>query len=285
LRSPWGLGAWDLAHAHEGRGVYLAWWLKKTRGFPYVITRRLQQAPKSRLLTRAAYRSADVIVGISTAAREALEEFLPGSDIGQVASVYSGAPPDDERARNLRAAFVSQSDDILIGHAGALVDRHKGQRVLIEACRRLRGKGYPIRLLMLGEGPDRDALEDEVRDAPWVWLPGEKTPVIDYLGGLDIFCFPSRHEGLGSVLLEAIAAGAPVIASAVGGIPDLIDDERTGLLVTPGDAAALESAIERFINDRAFAKGLAEQAKKSVLGLHTPAKMHDEYCELYRSVR
>ena len=284
LRAPWALGDWDVAHAHEGRGVYLAWWLKKSRTLPYVITRRMQHPPKSRLLTRAVYRNADVLVGISSAACQALGEFSPGKDVHQVPSVCAGAPPNEERALEVRASFVSRADDILIGHAGALVDTEKGQRTLIEACRQLRGKGYPIVLVMLGEGPDREAFEHEVSDAPWIHLAGQKTPVIDYLGALDLFCFPSRHEGLGSVLLEAITAGAPVVASSVGGIPDLIEDEKTGLLVEPDSPKALEEAIERLINDRSFAAELAEQAREVVLPRHTPERMRDDYCTLYRSI-
>jgi len=137
---------------------------------------------------------------------------------------------------------------------------------------------------MLGEGPDRDAFEHEVSDAPWIHLAGQKTPVIDYLGALDLFCFPSRHEGLGSVLLEAITAGAPVVASAVGGIPDLIEDEKTGLLVEPDNPKAMEEAIERLIVNRSLAGDLAEQARKVVLPRHTPERMRDDYCALYRSI-
>jgi glycosyltransferase involved in cell wall biosynthesis len=244
----------------------------------------MQHPPKSRLLTRAVYRNADVLVGISTAACQALGEFLPGKEVHQVPSVYSGDPPDPDRALKIRHSYVSHSEDILVGHAGALVDAHKGQHVLIEACRRLRGRGYPIGLLMLGEGPDREAFEHEVSDAPWVHLAGQKTPVIDYLGALDLFCFPSRHEGLGSVLLEAITAGVPVVASAVGGIPDLIEDEKTGLLVEPDNPKALEEAIERLIVNRSFAVDLAEQARRTVLPKHTPERMRDDYCALYRSV-
>jgi glycosyltransferase involved in cell wall biosynthesis len=244
----------------------------------------MQQAPKSRLFTRAVYRDADKLVGISTAACQALEDFLPGKAAHQVPSVYAGTLPDLDQASKIRRRFASRSEDILIGHAGALVDAHKGQRVLIEACRRLRDRGYPISLLLLGEGPDRAAIEHEVSDAPWVHLAGQKTPVIDYLAALDVFCFPSRHEGLGSVLLEAITAGAPVVASAVGGIPDLIDDRKTGLLVEPGDAKALGEATERLIIDRSLAGELAERAKVTVLPRHTPEGMHDAYCALYRSI-
>lgn len=281
---PWGVGNWSAAHAHEGRGVYLAWWLKKARGLPYVITRRVQHPPKRRVLTNCAYRDADALVGISSASCRALKSFVPNRQIHRVPSVHSGEQASPGAASAIRRRYVEGPDSILIGHAGALVDSHKGQSLLVEACKQLRSNGLEVVCLFLGEGQDRPRLERMARGHDWIHLPGYVHDIQDHLASLDIFAFPSRHEGLGSVLLEAMAAGCPIVASEVGGIPDIIQSEKTGLLVPPGNVVSLVEALESLIAEPNTRRILPKKALATINTKFSPREMFLRYTELYLSL-
>lgn len=268
LLSPWMIGVWDVSHAHEARGVYLAWWLKRLRGMRYVVTRRMQQPPKNRAITRRAYQQADRLVGISSAACAAVQSFCPQQTVHRIPSSHSSRTPQPAASADIRRQLISEPDATLIGHAGALRDAHKGQRVLIDAVQRLRARGYPVELVFFGEGADRESLERETSGFTWVRFVGQVSPIQDYLGALDLFAFPSRHEGLGSVLLEAMLAGVPVVATRVGGIPDLIVDSTSGLLVEPNNAAALSDALASLIDEPDLARQLSNH------GLHVAESMN-----------
>jgi len=277
---PHGIGRWQVAHAHEGRGVYLAWWLKWLRGMPYVVTRRMQQPPHDRIFTRRAYQDADRLIGISAAACESMQSIAPNQKIERIPSAHSGQPVASAASAAIRRALAPGRASTLIGHAGALRDSHKGQRILIDAGKKLRARGYAIEIVFFGEGRDRDALERETNDLEWVRLVGHVAPIQDYLGALDIFAFPSRHEGLGSVLLEAMLAEVPIVATRVGGIPDLIIDASSGLLVEPDDPEALCIAIATLIEDPNFARMLTKEGMAIARSMDARS-MSERYAEIY----
>ena len=97
-----------------------------------------------------------------------------------------------------------------------------------------------------------------------VHLLGHRDDIEACLAGMDLFVLPSLNEGMGRALIEAMAAGLPVIASRVGGIPSVIDHERTGLLVPPGDAGALADALRRLLDRPEWATQLGMAASRSV---------------------
>lgn len=281
LIRPFGIGRWGVTHAHEARGVYLAWWLKKLRQTPYLITRRMQQAPKSHLLTKAAYAQADALVGISSAACRGIKSFLPGANVLRIPSAHSGQLASLTAAQEIRARFSENSESILIGHAGALVDEDKGQSLLIKAAQALRADGYPVVLILLGEGRDRLIFEEAAQGYSWIHMPGQVSPIQDYLKALDFFVFPSRHEGLGSVLLEAMAVRCPIVASDVGGIPDLIEHNETGLLVPANSPDQLQHTIAYLIEDKARAKALAENGFQKAKTIFSSDNMSRAYMDCY----
>ncbi|RAR59572.1 glycosyltransferase involved in cell wall biosynthesis [Onishia taeanensis] len=269
----------DVVHAHDAKAVHWAGLHRWRHGVPYLLTRRVDAPVKDKLSNRLFYRGAARRVAISSLIKRQLE----ARDWGEVAlipSALSGLKADPAQAKALRADFPGK---YLVGHVGALVDRHKGQRVLIDAARRLQRTQPDLQVLFFGQGEDAEVLETEAADLANVTFMGFRDNIGDYLPGLDLFAFPSRNEGLGSVLLDVMDAGVPIVASRVGGIPDIVHDDDTGLLVPPGDAEALATAIACLHDDPARAQRLAVGASAQ-LDRYTPKAMADAYWRLYRDM-
>ena len=271
-----------VVHAHEARAVQVAWWLKQRYGYPYVITRRMQTPPKPRPLTLRAYRGAAAHIGISRAACLSIKSYLADSDPLLISSVHSNPEHDTEKSQQIRVKLIGQQK-YLIGHAGALVDRHKGQSLFIRTVIELQNRGVPIAGILMGEGPDRDSLEALASGTPDLRFLGQIEDIHNHLGALDAFVFPSFYEGLGSVLLEVMMCNVPVVASSAGGIPDLVTHESTGLLVPPGDQKALVAAVKRVLEDRHLANSIAANAFNMAKG-KSPSVMTDNYEMLYKKV-
>ena len=128
----------------------------------------------------------------------------------------------------------------------------KGQEVLIRAASELIRRGEKIFLVLLGDGELRRDLEElslRLDIAEFVRFLGWQPDVARVMAAFDIFCLPSRNEGMGKVLVEAMAMGKPIIASSVGGIPDIVRSGENGILVPVGDAAAWAEAIIRLCRD------------------------------------
>ncbi len=151
----------------------------------------------------------------------------------------------------------------------------KGHRYLIAACQQLQARHVDFRLLLVGDGHDRPALEDQVAAAGLtarVAFLGEKTrpEVVAMLRRADTLVVPSvptaegRREGIPVVLMEAMACGLPVVASGISGIPELVEDGHSGLLVPPATPAALAEALERLYHDSALRQRLGQAGREKV---------------------
>lgn len=273
------LGPTDLVHAHEAKGVHWAWLHHRFTGTPYLITRRVDTPVKDKAINRLCYRQAACRVAISRLIQSQLEARGWGC-VERIPSAHAGLSADTEKTAAWRADYP---DKFLVGHAGALVDRHKGQRVLLKAARRLADEAPDIHVIFLGDGADAQALRQESADLANVEWLGFKENIADYLAGLDAFAFPSRNEGLGSVLLDVMQLDVPIIASQVGGIPDIIEHETTGLLFSPGDADALADGLLRLKAEPELRRRLCRQASER-LGTYRPRAMADAYMRLYRKL-
>jgi colanic acid/amylovoran biosynthesis glycosyltransferase len=152
----------------------------------------------------------------------------------------------------------------------------KGQTYLIEACRLLAGQGIDVRCRLIGGGPDERALRAQVEHAGLtesIVLAGPRTrqQIVEELRRADALVAPSvptragRREGIPVVLMEAMSTGLPVVASAISGIPELVEDEVSGVLVPPRDAAAIARALRRLTADPALRERLGRAARSRVL--------------------
>jgi glycosyltransferase involved in cell wall biosynthesis len=148
-------------------------------------------------------------------------------------------------------------------------------------------RGRPIEAVFVGDGPDRRAVEEEVRRLGLesvVELLGERDDVPELLARADVFVLSSHSEGLPISILEAMATGLPVVASNVGGVAEVVVDGGTGLLVPPGDAQSLATAIERLLEDPALCRRFGEAGRIRVAEHFDQAAVQQAHLDLYRRV-
>jgi glycosyltransferase involved in cell wall biosynthesis len=151
----------------------------------------------------------------------------------------------------------------------AAMSARKGQALLLDALADLRAQAVDVRLTIVGDGPERGALEAQARAlgvADRVAFEGAVAHqrIASYLHRADVFCLPSYAEGVPTVLMEAMASGLAVVATRVYGIPELVEDGRSGLLVPPGDAGALAEAIARLAENAEMRAALGAAARDRV---------------------
>jgi glycosyltransferase involved in cell wall biosynthesis len=166
----------------------------------------------------------------------------------------------------------------------ARLEAHKDQPTLVRAADRLRRRGPDCEVWLIGEGSRRRELETLIgaQNVPdRVRLLGMRRDVPELVGQLDLFVFATTpDEGLGSALVEAMAAGVPVVASDVGACREVLDDGALGLLVPPGDPVALADAIERVRDEPAAAAARAERARRKAFEVFDAERMAAAYAEV-----
>jgi len=183
-----------------------------------------------------------------------------------------------------RSAFGAADGAPVIGSVGCLAAR-KDQATLVDALALLASRGVPFRAALIGEGDERPALEARIRRAglePRIRLLGERNDVERLLPAMDVFVLSSREEGIPNALLEAMAAGRPAVATAVGGTPEVMRDGETGWMVPPGSPEALAGALERALADPAEARRRGDAARRWVterLGIDAMVRAHEAFYE------
>jgi glycosyltransferase involved in cell wall biosynthesis len=176
-------------------------------------------------------------------------------------------------------------DGRIVGNVARLAEQ-KGHRDLIAAAPRVLEAHPDVRFVVAGDGELRDELEELARPLGNRFeLLGARDDVPDLLASFDVFAYPSLFEGLCLGVIEAQAAGVPVVATPVGGIPENVVDGETGLLVPPRDPEALARAILRVLDDPQLARAMAERARPRVLERYSRERMIDRTLALYDSMR
>jgi glycosyltransferase involved in cell wall biosynthesis len=266
-----------LVHAHFGRGGALALPIARALGVPLVVTFHGGDATKDKHYRRgllptiyqqrlaALQREAALFICVSEFIRDRLlaRGFPPEKLFVHRYGVELDGAADTEPPRPPHPYLL---------FAGRFVEK-KGIGFLIEAMRRLAAEGKDIRLMLVGDGEIAGALRRQAADVPNVgfpgWLPNRE--LRQWMRGALAVCVPSVEtaegdaEGLPNVVLEAMAAGAPVVATHHAGIGEAVEDGRTGLLVPPGDATALTAALRRLIDEPQTARAMGEEARRVAL--------------------
>jgi len=285
-------GGYDVVHAHIWASTVAAAVATAGTGVPLLLTEHTEapwRSPAHQVASRWVYARAQAILAVSSAIAALLRDgyAVPADRIHTVlpAVVTLAGPP-------VRPAPVDP-----VGAAGrrpgpvvGLVCRlapEKGGDVLLRAAALLRPALPGLRVSVVGDGPVRPTLEALARRlglADAVAFCGFQPDAARLIAGMDVLAVPSRSDGSPLVVLEALTAGVPVVASAVGGIPDQVRDGREALLVPPGDAVALAAALRAVLTDPARARALGAAGRRRAAGL-THGRMVDEVEDAYRRAR
>jgi glycosyltransferase involved in cell wall biosynthesis len=268
----------DVVHSHEGRGVYSAWLRNEVSGTPYIITRRVNNPIGEKWLTRRAYVRAAAVASVAADVAKIVSEFDDRIHSCVVHSSSSGLSVDEEKARSIRDAFRGKW---IIGNVGALDNAQKGQEYIIEVARRLQDSNPDFVFVLAGGGDDEAMLRQLADGLPNVVFEGWVDNVGDYLAAFDLFIMPSNKEGIGGILLDAMDRTFPIIASRVGGVPEIVHDGENGVLIEPGSPDQLQAAILRLYNDPDLRRRLGASGRE-ISRDFTADVMAAKYLDLYR---
>jgi glycosyltransferase involved in cell wall biosynthesis len=204
-----------------------------------------------------------------------------------IVAIPNGISPERVTPSRERAAFRAElgvgPDEVVLVSAGRLAPQ-KGIEYLVDAVRMLGAQGVRPRVVLAGDGPMRAAIEQQVRDngleRQFVFL-GFRTDIADILNAGDIAVMPTEREGLSISLLEAMAAGKPIITTTIGSNLEVTENGRFARLITPKNTAQLAEAILATLRDREAAAAIGKQAQAHFYETYTEQVMLDSYMKLY----
>jgi glycosyltransferase involved in cell wall biosynthesis len=231
----------------------------------------IRNNPRQDLMARSALQLCRRLDAVQVVSRRLLDE-LPPSIVrrGRAAVVHNGIVLADYALGGHRTRIrqsLGVADDVpLLGVVGRLSEE-KGGHEMLEAFGQIAAQHPLAQLVFVGEGPLRAALEARVHAAPWagrVHFAGHHSPVQPFYEALDILVSPSRTEGLSNAILEALVFGRPVVATRVGGNPEIIEDGISGLFVEARRPDALAGAVLRVLDDGALRASLVAGGRARV---------------------
>jgi glycosyltransferase involved in cell wall biosynthesis len=283
-----------LVHFHDAHSVAVGSVAASLAKVPFrIITRRVDFPLKKNYFSRRKYmKNVDTIIAISEGVKKVLVEG--GVDPENVEVISSGIDfssfEEDSSALTskdyLHREFSFAVDDYLVGIVAHLAD-HKGHQYLIRATKILKQQSPKIKTIIVGEGPlsmelDRQAKELDVEDI--IFFLGFRKDIPKILSSLDLFVLSSHLEGMGSSILDAMASRLPVVATKVGGIPEVVIHGETGLLVPPRNPSALARAILMLYSDKTLASRLGQKGYELVHRKFSAEAMADKVVRLYEKV-
>ncbi len=291
---PWRGGRWDLA------GAYRFW--RALHSERFALVHQHMRGRRFRLLIRArggakiivhhhcsTVETEGVRIPLSSIAADrviAVSRSMAQDVVGTVATVvYPGIPIDD--ANGVQSTpRVPAGEDAIVGTACRLVPT-KGIDTLIRSIPVLRDQIPTVRLEIAGAGPDQARLESLVRDfglSDRVKFLGWQDNLAAIMAHWAVFALPSMDEGLPIVVLEAMGSSLPVVASARGGLPEVVEDGRTGWLVPPNDPEAVADRLRRLLLNREQRQAMGAAGRVRVLQHFSSARMVDEIARIYSEV-
>lgn len=280
----------DLVHVHSRRGADLYGGLAAAlAGVPAVLTRRVD-AREPAALARLKYRPYRAVVALSRAIERQLRDA--GVRPERVVPIASAVDtrcyrPDPAARERLRATFGLARDALVVGVVAQLIER-KRHAWLFALLPELVREIPELRVVCFGRGPLERRLTGELAErglGRHVMLAGFRSDLAGLLPGLDLVAHPAEREGLGLALLEAASAGVSAVACAVGGVPDVVVDGETGVLVPRDDAAAFARALRGLLASPDERARLGEAARRHVERRFDVDRLIAEHLSLYSRVR
>jgi glycosyltransferase involved in cell wall biosynthesis len=266
-----------IVHVHEGRSVYGAYVRSLLYGTPYVITRRVNNPIREHWFAHRAYRRAACVAAVAPQVADVVRAYDAAVTVEVVHSSSSGLDVDAARAAEIRAAHAGK---LIVCHVGALDNDQKGQEYIIASAKALAASHPHLHFVLVGGGEDEGMLKALAEGAANVTFTGFVDNVGDYLAASDMFVLPSNREGIGSILLDAMDRGLPVVASRVGGVPDIVHDDDNGILIEAGRVDQLTKAIVDLAGDANRRRVLGEHGRELAKGF-TAAVMSRKYLAIY----
>jgi glycosyltransferase involved in cell wall biosynthesis len=270
----------QIIHAHETKGAQVAFLIHKLFATPYIVPRRVDNKIKLNAFTKAMYQNASYSIALSQAIKKGILLAAPQATVAVIPSAQTDFNIDSQQVTKIQKRFEGK---FLVGNIGELENLHKGQFYLIEAIKRL-AVDYPqMHFIFLGKGEDKEKYQQQATGLNNITFEGFVDNVGDYIACMQLFVFPSLNEGLGSILLDVMKLKVPVIASNIGGIPDIVRDLDTGILVEPKDSNAIYQNIVKLYKNNELAQQLSESAFLNTSNYH-PSNMCDAYQNLYKTM-
>ncbi len=270
-----------LLHFHESRAFAAIWSFGIATEKKHIITRRVERPPRSNFINKSIYRNANQTVTLSRSISKSIQKsFNLDLDPIVIPSAKTGFTTDQVEVQRIRSKMRG---DFIVGHIGALDDSHKGQLQIIELAQMTRETFPEICFLLVGSGKDMGHFKQLTEDLNNIEFVGQKENVGDYLAAFDLFIFPSRHEGLGSILLDAMDFGLPIIASNVGGIPEIIKNEVNGILVDLNSLDDYYNALKSLFSDTKM-RSQMQQSNTEKGKSFSVKTMTDQYIKLYNQI-
>ena len=280
-------------HAHDSHAHTFAAMAASLFGnaVPIVVSRRVDFPVGGHFLSRWKYnhRAVAKIVCVSACIKELMAPAL--RDPGKLVVVHSGIDLEKiepgENAGLLRTEFSISKNEFLIANIAALAP-HKDLPTFVKTAEILEEEGFPARFILIGgDGGEEQNIRRMIQEKgleAHVLLTGFRDDVLQILPQIDLLLFTSKTEGLGTSLLDAFASGVPVVATSAGGIPEIVEHGRTGMLAPPGDAAALARQVKELLTHPALRDELVGNAKERVR-LFTKEKMAEKMISVYSSIQ
>ena len=270
----------DVVHAHEGRSVYGAFLRSLISQTPYIVTRRVNNPLDNHWLTHKVYRRAAFVAAIAPQIAGIMSHYDSRIRLQVIHDSSSELPVDGAQSALIRKAFPGK---LLVGHVAALDNRQKGQEFIIHVAMELQESHPDIQFLLVGGGPDEMMLRKAAEGLKNLVFTGFVDNVNDYLAALDVFILPSNKEGLGSILLDAMNQQLPIIASGVGGVPDIVRDGKNGILIDPGRPDQLKAAILRLSEAPELRRKFGDRGHQLAKNFSANV-MCQKYLSLYQAV-
>lgn len=280
----------DIVHIHSRRGADIWGALAaKSLKIPVVLSRRVDN-PESLWLVKLKYPLYDRVITISEGIKNVLlSEGVPETKISCVRSAYTPPAASPCSRKEFLMRFQIPDGHFVIGVIAQLIPR-KGHRYLLEALPEILRAHPCVTCLLFGKGAQRDEIQQQMTQLHidgHVVLAGFVDDLESILPHLDLVVHPALMEGLGVALLQASAAGVPIVASCAGGIPEVVHHGENGLLVPPADSSALQEAILALLNDREVRKKMGDAGKRLIATSFSVEVMCEGnlsvYCELLSS--
>jgi glycosyltransferase involved in cell wall biosynthesis len=277
----------ELVHLNEPHALTAAWLARAHKRLPLLLSRRIGFPLQKNAVSQARYRAAKRFLANSKdVAKSLIDSGIASERISIVNEGVEVFPlRTAERRSSARKVWNVRDNEFLFGCVSVFVPE-KGQRHLIEALPLVRASHPEVRLLLAGDGACRaelEALAQSLGQKEAVLYPGFVKDVEQVYAALDAFVFPSEFEGLGTALQAAMAAGLPCISTKRGALGEVVENERTALVVDP-NGKEFASAMLRLIDDGALRKNLSDAGRREVEQRFSAGHMVENTINIYQDV-